>query len=254
MNLLPSFRSELIKTRRTASIYLTLIAAAFVPFFSVMELVTDGISQENKVDPLNNLYQESFQALGILISPMFVILISTLLAQIEYRNNTWKQVFTSPQPMGQIFLAKFLNLHLLILVFLLSFNGFMGFTLLGVHFLDPSLNVFHNPFNWKSILSLNVNSYLAILAISALQFWMGLHFRNFIIPIGIGFAMWVVASMMTMELHMDEARYFPYAFSIYSVSSKFNDILPSIQFLSLGYAVVFLLLGFLDFRRRKVRG
>lgn len=254
MNFLSSLRSEAFKTRRTASRYLPIIAGACIPAIILLEILTDGLDEGIRPDPLNSLYIDSFQPLGILIFPMFVILIATLLAQVEYRNNTWKQVFASPQRMDQIYLAKFLNLQILILAFLLSYNLWMVLALVFIHFWDPSLNLLNSGLDWKALVGTNLNTYTAVLAISALQFWMGLRFRNFIVPIAIGFGLWVVASMMTMEMHLEGARYFPYAFSIYAISTKFREILPSIQLWSVGYAVVFLLLGFLDFRRRKARG
>ena len=89
MNLLISVRSEILKTKRTAAFYLTIIAAALVPFILLLDVCFDGISPENMKDAFNALLREGFGILSVLIFPMFVILVCTLLPQIEFRNNTW---------------------------------------------------------------------------------------------------------------------------------------------------------------------
>ena len=117
MALLISLRSELLKTRK-ASFYLMLIGAAVGPVMFLLNVLLD----ENEIDPsqkdpLNAVFKILSDMNGTALFPLFVILICTLLPQIEYRNNTWKQIFASPQTKVNVFLAKFMNVHLLMLVF-----------------------------------------------------------------------------------------------------------------------------------------
>jgi hypothetical protein len=249
MNLLLSFRSEILKTKRTATLYFTIILAALVPLIFLLDVCIDGVSQDNRVDPLNAIIREGFGFLYILIFPMYIILVCTLLPQIEYRNNTWKQVFASPQPMINIFIARFLNVHLLIIVFLLLYNVLMAVVMVATHFIDPALNLLNQPMNWSAWTTWNLNAYLAVLAISALQFWMGLRFRNFIVPLAAGFALWLTGTIMVMQLQMPNAHYFPYTYLPFSAFSKYKDLVPAIQWGSVAYMVAFLGLGFVDFRR-----
>ena len=135
MNLLISLRSELLKTR-TASFYLTLIGAAVGPVMYLLNVLID----ENEIDPsekdpLNAIFKILSDMNGTALFPLFVILICTLLPQIEYRNNTWKQVFASPQTKVNVFLAKFMNVHLLMLVFLIATHLFMFLTIAGINFI-----------------------------------------------------------------------------------------------------------------------
>ena len=133
MNLLISLRSELLKTRK-ASFYLTLIGAAVGPVMYLLNVLLD----ENEIDPsqkdpLNAIFKILSDMNGTALFPLFVILICTLLPQIEYRNNTWKQVFASPQTKVNVFLAKFMNVHLLMLVFLIATHLFMFLTIVGIN-------------------------------------------------------------------------------------------------------------------------
>ena len=252
MNLLISFRSELLKTKRTASYYLTLVAAAFIPFILLLNICISGVSQDLGKDPLNSIFGAGFQMTGFAIFPMFVILIGTLLPQIEYKNNTWKQVLASPQTKANVFMAKFLNIHLLILVFLVANHLFTFLVAVAAHFLAPALHVLDQPLDVYALLTRSVNAYITLLAVSSIQFWMGLRFKNFIVPVGIGLACWFAGSLLVLEAHSPLANYFPYSFHVFSNFREYKSQLPTILWTSLGYAVLFLVVGFIDFRRRRM--
>src|SRR5687768_16007463 len=118
MNLLISLRSEILKTKRTASFYLTIAAAAFGPLMTLLDIMIDeGIPAGERNIFFTKLFIEKFQMTGLLALPIFMILVCTLLPQIEYKNNTWKQVLTSPKTKGDVFLAKFISIQLLVLLF-----------------------------------------------------------------------------------------------------------------------------------------
>jgi lantibiotic transport system permease protein len=250
MNLLISLRSELLKTR-TASFYLTLIGAAVGPVMYLLNILLDeGESDSLKKDPLNAIFKILSDMNGTALFPLFVILICTLLPQIEYRNNTWKQVFASPQTKLNVFLAKFMNVHLLMLVFLIATHLFMFVTIVGVNFIKPGLNLLEQPLDGNRILVNAINAYILCLAICGIQFWMGLRFRNFIVPIGIGFALWLTGTIMAVQYKSNLVFYFPYSFHAFPVSTKLKSQLTQVAWTSLGYAFLFLIVGFFDFRRR----
>ena len=252
MNLLISLRSELLKTR-TASFYLTLIGAAVGPVMYLLNILLDeGESDSLKKDPLNALFKILSEMNGVALFPLFIILICTLLPQIEYRNNTWKQVFASPQTKVNVFLAKFMNVQLLMLVFLIATHLFMFLTIVGINFIKPSLNLFEHPLNGSTVLVNAANAYILLLAVSAIQFWMGLRSRNFIVPIGIGFALWLAGTIMAVQYKSNLVYYFPYSFQAFPVSTKLKSQLTQVAWTSLGYALLFLIVGFFDFRRRTV--
>lgn len=253
MNLLVSLRSELLKTIRTASFYLTLIGAAAGPVIYLLNVLVDEDEIDaSKKDPLNALFKMLSEMNGTALFPLFVILICTLLPQIEYRNNTWKQVFASPQTKANVYLAKFMNVHLLMLVFLIATHLFMFLTIVGINFIKPTLNLFKHPLNGNVVLVNAANAYILLLAVCAIQFWMGLRFRNFIVPIGIGLALWLSGTIMAVQYKSNLVYYFPYSFHAFPVSTKLKSSLTQIAWTSLVYALLFLIVGFLDFKRRTV--
>ena len=253
MNLLISLRSELLKTRRTASFYLTLIGAAVGPVIFLLNVLLDEDELDGtSKDPLNALFKMLSEMNGVALFPFFIILICTLLPQVEYRNNTWKQVFTSPQTKANVFLAKFMNVHLLMLIFLIATHLFMFLTIVAINFIKPDLDLFKYPFNESIVIVNAANAYLIMLAVCAIQFWIGLRSRNFIAPIGIGFALWLLGTIMAIQINSSLVHYFPYSFQAYLVSPKLKLQLTQIAWTSLGYALFFLIVGFFDFRRRTV--
>lgn len=252
MNLALSLRSEILKTKRTASFYFTLIGAAIVPAVFLLNVFLDDEFDGTNKDPLNGIFKLLSEMNGLAFFPWFIILICTLLPQIEYRNNTWKQVFTSPYSKANVFMAKFLNIHLLLLLFMVSTHLFMFLAIFFVHVVKPSSNFLSHPFNSYRVLENAVNAYITMMAICAIQFWMGLRFKNFIVPIAVGLALWLTGLMLVLEFKASWANYFPYSYQVFHTMPKYKPALNQVAWTSLGYATLFLFLSYLDFRRRRM--
>jgi lantibiotic transport system permease protein len=251
MNILLSLRSEILKTKRTAAFYFALIGAAIVPCIFLLNILTDGLEATRK-DPLNAIFKLSAEMNALAFFPLFVVLVCTLLPQIEYRNNTWKQVLTSPKTKAAVFLAKYLTVHLLVILFLVAAHLFMFIAIAAAHFIDPSLQLLDQPLNRYRVLANAVNLYLTLLAVCTLQFWIGLRFRNFIVPTAVGLALWLTGTLLVFQFNSDLANYFPYSFHVFNVSTGLTSGINQVAWTSFGYAVLFLLLGYLDFRRRRM--
>ena len=253
MSILQSLRSEILKTKRTGPLYLTLGAAAFAPFMSTLDIFLDGIDVDNKANILNEMLIKKFQMTGLVALPIFLILVCTLLPQIEYKNNTWKQVLTSPQTKFTVYAAKFINIQLLVVVFLIANVLLMLLGVVILHFTEPSLNVLNQPLDGYNVLMARLYTYTGLLAICCFQFWLGLRFRNFIIPIAIGIACWFFGTILVMQ-DFDLAAWFPHSFHAYGRFPKYDPLNNAIGWTSFAFALFFLIIGFLDFRRRSIKG
>lgn len=253
MSLFIALRSELFKTKRTVALYFTIAAASFGPLMSMLDLVFDGIDKSIEKKIFNELLTTKFIMVGAVLLPWFIILITTLLAQIEYRNNTWKQVLTSPQSKASIYFAKFINIHLLIFLFLFINHLLMLINAVILHFMHPSLQVLGQSLDWPEIANTVCSSYLALFGVCAIQFWLALRFKNFLAPVAIGIAAWFVGSILVIQLKAGFADYFPYSFHAYPWFPEYKDKdLTGIYLTSLGYAALFLVVGFSDFRKRRM--
>jgi hypothetical protein len=254
MSLIISLRSEVLKTKRTAAFYFTLIGAAVVPVMLLFSIASHGMMGDprSKTDTINFLFNLSAEVLSICVFPMFVILVCTLLPQIEYRNAAWKQVLTSPQTKLNVFAAKFFNIQLLMLLFIVASHLLIWIVVIAAHFILPELHVLQQSFNFNHIWVVYGHLYVSVLAIGALQFWIGLRSRNFLIPIAIGLACWLVGTLMAAEYHSAASPYFPYSFHVIRLLPEFKPKLTQVEWTSVGYCILILVLGFMDFKKRKM--
>jgi len=251
MTLLISLRSETLKLRRTLALYLCILGAAFGPLMSLLEELQESQGSP-KGQPWAKFFFQGREPVSIALLPLYTVLVCTLLLQIEYRDKTWKQVLSSPQKMFNVFLAKFLSLQGMILLFIVAYTFFLfvtGFITEAVH---PEL--YDGPLSLYLILAKNVEMWLLLLGLSAIQFWLSLRFRNFITPLGIGVGGWFLAPMMIFEFKTSFVEYYPYAFTILGVMPKYKDNTIIYQWYSIAIALLFLTLAFYEFRSRKVKG
>ena len=194
-----SFLSERIKLRRSLLGWLILCGGSFVP--AIMLAVR--IRRQQQLPALHRLgifwekhWTESWESLSIMILPLMVVLLTTLILQVEYRNNTWKQVHASPQTWGTIFSAKLAVVLLALLQLFVVIN--LGLYLAGAL---PSLlfsagGTSSSPIPWLRLLARNTNYFIECLPIVAIQFMLALRFRNFLVPVGVGVAGWILSLVL----------------------------------------------------------
>jgi hypothetical protein len=253
-----SVKTELIKTKRSSAFWLCLIGSGFIPgiFFLMYALRPDNIMPRLKVQPWESHFLNGWQSFSAFLLPMFVILVCSQVPQIEFKNNTWKQVFASPQSLGNIFFSKFTTILMMIIFLFVMFNFFMfGCAILAnlVHKEYPFLS--HSA-QWILLLKMNLKTFVSLMGIIAFQYWLSLRFKNFIVPIAIGLALLITAIILMPWEHIYKM---PYAFPLLTFSSLAKGGLKGVLFLnhelnSIGYFIFFTALAFLDMKYRKERG
>lgn len=255
MNYLISLRAEFLKIKRTSLIYFTILAASFVPIIMLLDNLDGTISENMKrEDPFWAYYSEGWMYIAFLILPMFIVLTSTLLLQIEHRNDTWKQVLASPQQFYTLLAAKFTVLQSFIILMLIAHNVLVLAAAVPIDFLNPDYRILNHLNNWEKLLMVNARTYCAVLGISGFQFWLALRFRNFIPSLGIGLILCIMGPLMVFEFDvagiLDKV---PFALAILVNVPKFKAISVEMQWLSVGYLVAFLAIAFVEFDRKKVK-
>jgi lantibiotic transport system permease protein len=258
MSLVISTSAEILKTRRSASFWLSIIGAALIPsiFFLAYFLKPGGAIKQLQAAPWETHFLYGWQALSSFLFPMYVILICTLIPQIEFKNNTWKQVFASPQSYGNIFFSKFITIHFMILFFYLLFNFFMISAGVVVNLLNPDFSFLEKSIDWQNLVKLNVKTYISILGISAIQYALALRFKNFISPMGVGLAL-LVGALIAIGFGWEHMYKVPFAhpsLKLRSIMFKDRPFLENHELNSIGYFIAFLIIGFLDMRFKKEKG
>ncbi|MBI1343840.1 MAG: hypothetical protein GC171_12985 [Terrimonas sp.] len=251
-----SLQSEFIKTKRSSSFWLSVIGALFIPviFFLMYTFKADVFSKDMADMPWQKHFMRGWQSLSSFLLPMFAILTCSLVVQIEYKNNGWKQVFASPQPLGNIFFSKYLSIHGMIIFCIILFNVFMVICAVAVSLINSKYHFLHKPFNIVAIMKLSVKTYISILAIMAIQYWLSLRFKNFIAPIGIGLGLLITSLILLQWEHID---WVPYAYPILTfmkASPKNGQVLLPHELHSIIIFVVVTIAAFLDMKYRKERG
>jgi lantibiotic transport system permease protein len=256
MNFAVSLRSEILKTKRSAAFWLSVIGALFIPvlFFLMYFFKPDVFTVQLKSTPWEKHFEHGWEVLSLFLLPMFVILTCSLIPQIEFKNNAWKQVFATPQSLGNIFFSKYLTIHLMILFCFLLFNLFMLLSAVVVNIVNSKYSFFSSPVDWTALLRLSFKTYVSILGISAIQYWISLRFKNFIAPIGIGLALLITALIILQWEHAPKVPYAQPALTFFDIKKKSTNLLANHEWNAIGYFLFFTTLAFFDMKFRKERG
>jgi hypothetical protein len=208
-----SFQSEWIKLRRSSAFWLTLVGGLLIPAIILIARLI-RYKQTIKENALEQvwmiLFNRCWENMAILVLPVGIILVASLVHQIEYRNNAWKQVLTSPQSLHTVFWAKYLMVFVMLFGFFVLLN--FGIYLTGVM---PALFYNSVPFPKGEFpvgvfIEKNLYFMLGILPILAFQYLLSLHIKSFIVPIGVGFVL-MIASLIGISWEHNYSLPYGYA-------------------------------------------
>lgn len=186
------FRSEWLKTRRSAASWLVIAGGMFIPFIFLMIHIFKP--QNLSIKAMGDKYWDiillqAWESVGTLLLPFGVILATSLITQLEFKNNSWKQLCVTPQSMTSIFGMKLLVILVMLLQFFLIFNvGLIAEPYLAA-WLNTDLPYPPSAIPWIKYLKTSLLFYISSLPILALQYWISLRFGNFLISVGIGLGM-----------------------------------------------------------------
>ena len=188
--------SEWLKRRRSLTGWLVAGAAAFVP--SIIFL-----SRFRRIGALPALYRDpefwprlwvqAWEAMALMILPLAVILLVSLITQIEDRNNGWKQVHASPVPLAAIFLAKLAVIHVLVAQLVILFTAAIYLAGVLPAIVIPGVPAPVKPFPLATAIARDAAFLIDSLPIVALQYLLALRFRTFLAPLAVGMALWILS-------------------------------------------------------------
>ena len=203
-----SLQTECMKIRRSAAFWLVIAGSAFLPLLIFLMYVTrpDVFVKQLGKDMWMGHLMRGFEGASFFLWPMFIIIVASMVTQIEYRNNTWKQVLASPLTLGDVYFGKYIVIQGLILVSYVLFDGWMVLVGPAAEVFRPGYTFLQNPIHWRVIGMLDLKSYIAVLGMTTIQYCISLRFRNFIAAIGTGLALIIAGLMM---IPWDKVMYFP---------------------------------------------
>ncbi|MGI8919161.1 MAG: ABC transporter permease [Pyrinomonadaceae bacterium] len=260
MNFINSLQSEWLKKRRSLAAWLVIVGGFFTPSIILMARIKNAhkfLAVYRSDDFWIKLWNQSWESMAAFLLPIGIILAVGLITQIEYKNNTWKQLHTTPQRFSTIFFAKFVVILIMLAQALVLFN--VGIYLSAV---IPAA-LFNNlpypvaPIPYRSFFITNIHFFVDSLPILALQYLISLQFKNFLVPIGAGFVIWFLGIGM---LSWEYSYLFPYVHSTidFLVSSgQFgNRKIPpiNIQLLAVIYFVIITTVSYVLYVTKKEKG
>jgi hypothetical protein len=249
--------SEWLKQRRSLTRPLVIGSACFIPAIIFL-------SRFRHIDALPALYRaprfweglwrQSWEAMALMILPLAIMLMASLIAQIEYRSNAWKQLHATPQPLAAIFAAKLVVLLVRVAQLILWFNVaiYAAGALPALLFDGVSLP---GPLRIGYFLDRDVRFFVDVLPIVALQYVLAILFRSFLAPLGIGMALWIF-SVGTMSWRY--SWIVPYsAASLDYLSVEYQRALPlpvSPPVIAFAWFFVFTVVGYVLYSWKRERG
>jgi hypothetical protein len=254
-----ALHSEWLKRKRSAASFLLLGGSLFTPGIvgAIRLLHWRTLPAVYSVDAFwKNLWFASWESMAVFFLPMTAILATSLVTQIEFKSNAWKQVHALPMSAAVLFLAK-------LAVILIMMVQFLALFIAGIYVsgMAPSILVPGVPSPKGSFFSLPVLRdsglyFIDTLPIVAAQYAIGLRTNNVLVPIGAGFMAWVGALAAVSSRF---AIWWPYA---YTTVNYIKDTPKGARFAAHtelhGLAVLFFLLltaaGYWLFVTKKEKG
>lgn len=192
--------------------------------------------------------------------PFLVLLISAAIF-IENQNNTWKYQYSAPVSRSKILMIKLCSLFILIiLTYVIYAVSILGVAYL-LNFLRPETEFSYYPIAFNEFASRALLTVINSLGIIAIQFFLSLRFKGFLVPAAIGIVAFIIALIVGIT-NTPISQYFPYAYPL--IGQDFNMFtidrigiidwgwINSVQVLSIITFIVFIVLSLSMEKNRKV--
>jgi hypothetical protein len=191
---LHSFHSEWLKRKRSFASTMVLGGSLFTPaIVAVVRLIHyRGLPAIYAADAFwLSMWRACWESMAVFFLPLGAILATSLITQIEFKSNAWKQVHALPLSAAVIFLSKLAVILVMLVQFLLLFNAGIYVSAMIPYLLVPGVPHPKGTFSSLPLWSENALYFVDCLPIIAAQYLMALRSHNVLVPIGIGFMAWV---------------------------------------------------------------
>jgi hypothetical protein len=209
-----AFHSEWLKRKRSFASTLVIGGSLFTPVIvaAVRLIRYRGLPAVYAADAFwPNMWQACWESMAIFFLPLGAILATSLITQIEFKSNAWKQVHALPISTAVIFLTKLGVILVMMVEFLLLFNAGLYVSGMIPWIAVPGVPHPKGAFLALPLLRENALYFIDVLPIIGGQYLMALRSNNVLVPIGIGFMAWVGAlAAVSSKL----AIWWPYSYTI----------------------------------------
>jgi lantibiotic transport system permease protein len=254
-----SFRSEWLKTRRSLAAWLVIAGGFFTPVL----IIIVRLVHHDKLHILYSsddfwtlLWKNSWESMAIFLLPMGIILSTSLITQLEYKNNTWKQLHTLPLGLTTIFFSKLAVILFMMFQFFVCFNIGIYLAALVPYLAISGVSYPTAVLPYLGFLKEDTLFFIDCLPVIALQYLISLKYKNFLVPVGTGFLLWILA---LASLKWKYGYLIPYTYCMYNYlkdSDGGRAIQPEINFhyLAVGYFLIITVISYIFYITRRDKG
>jgi|APDOM4702015159_1054818.scaffolds.fasta_scaffold00046_10 hypothetical protein len=182
-----SLKSEMIKTKKSVALLLTLYGPLFViGIFFIAYYFKGGLMLPKNQDPWIPFVSKIWNGLTMVFLPMYILLISNLLLSIEHKNYTWRLVYTLPQSKSYIFWSKFTVLYGFVFSAIASTMALTVIAGLILSVVKPEYNFHLNAIPVSLCFKLIISVFTYSIGLIAIYFFISNEIKNQVKAISIG--------------------------------------------------------------------
>lgn len=178
-----------------------------------------------------------------LVLPLVLLLLATLVVQIEHRATAWKHLYALPVGRGTLLLSKLLLLVGLSLGLQVLYTLLLLLAGLALSWVRPGLGLAPAALPVAALATLLGRTYVATLGLLAVQYVLSVARRSFVVPLALGLAGLILALVLTS---LSKAGWLPYADALLTLNTvratatglAVAPALASHEWSSLGWALV----------------
>lgn len=257
---LNSLQAEILKAKNSFAFWLAWIGTSgiAVAFFLIQAFSPEPSTLSDTDNPWHHFVDAYYAGSNFMLLPLFIIIIASLVTFMEHRAGMWKHLFVLNVPYWHLYASK---LIFLVLLFMAAHFYFITLMLLSgavLGMLQPARGLSDASPDFLQVFTLGIKTVLSILGLLAVQYWISMRFRSFIVPLGVGVISFVIATILVENSTW--ALYVPHAHPLLytqgypeSLSVAQMRMVSEVEMVSMLYFMLFGILGYVDTRRLDIR-
>ncbi len=228
--------AELLKTKRTLALLMTVIAPALIAVIQFAMYIQNReyyLSHQDQNEWLT-LNQNAMIFWSLVMLPLFVTLETALLSGLEYGRKNWTLLYTMPVPRWAFYAAKEVISLALIGISTLVMFGLIVLDGLILQAVNPAYGLSAALIPWVKMLTGYALIFLAAFLIVSIHLWVSSRWSNYVVAFGTGIAATVTAMLIFQS---DWGRFFPWTMPgllALSTTGKVDLVMPVPLFLTIG--------------------
>jgi len=103
-----SLKNELLKLKNTFAFWITIISALFIPtiYFIYYTVKYKNLIPTEGVNPWNKFMTDQIMTSASLLLPLFIVLLTSLIVQVEHKSSGFKHIFSLPVKKWSVYYGK----------------------------------------------------------------------------------------------------------------------------------------------------